>query len=65
MQKLILSTVLGLSLLGFGATRSVAYDHDSHGWYHNDHHRHNFIYHEHHHGYWDNRNGVRVFINVD
>ncbi len=65
MKKLFVSAVLGLSLVAFGATRSLAFDHDDRGWYDNDHHRHAFIEHGHHHGYWDNRNGARVFINID
>lgn len=64
MKKLIMSGLLILALVGFSAGRMQAYDHDAHGWYDNDHHHHPFIYHNHHRGYWDERNGVRVFINI-
>ncbi len=56
--------MLVLAFAGLGATRSLAYDHDDRGWYDNDHHRHPFVNYHHHRGYWDQRNGVRVFINI-
>jgi len=65
MKKLFVSTVLILSVAALGATRTFAFDHDDKGWYDSDHHRHAFIQHEHHRGFWDTRNGARVFINVD
>jgi len=47
-----------------GAGRLMAYDHDDKGWF-DDHHKHHpFVEHNHHRGYWDQRNGVKVFINI-
>jgi len=41
------------------------YYRDNYGyWDEHDHYRHYIEWH-HHHGYWDNKGGVRVFINVD
>ncbi len=57
---------LGLvaSFIAVSAGRSMAYDHDEKGWF-DDHHKHHpFIYHNHHRGYWDQRDGARVFINI-
>jgi hypothetical protein len=65
MKKLLTLTSLILALGALSATRVMAYDHDDRGWYDANHHRHPFILYHHHHGYWDQRNGVRLFINVD
>jgi hypothetical protein len=64
MKKLILSCSLVLAFADLSATRTLAYDHDDRGWYDNDHHRHPFVNYHNHRGYWDQRNGVRVFINI-
>ncbi len=64
MKKLSMSGLLVLALVGFSAGRTQAYDHDDRGWYDRDHHHHPFIYYHNHRGYWDQRNGVRVFINI-
>jgi len=42
-----------------------AWTHDDHGYWDANAGYHPFIVHEHHHGYWRERNGARVFINVD
>jgi hypothetical protein len=76
-QKLILvlATVLGFSI---GTALTVQadphpgvwdarhhYRRDNYGyWDEHDRYRHYILWHN-HHGYWDNRGGVRVFINVD
>ena len=67
MKKLIISGLLVLTLVGFGASRALAYNyyHDDKYWYDSHNHRHNLVLHDHHHGYWDSNNGVRVFINLD
>jgi len=64
MKKSLLVLGLMTLLTTVGATRSMAYDHDNRGWYDEHHHRHAFINHGGHRGYWDQRNGVRVFINI-
>jgi hypothetical protein len=65
MKKVLFLSVLASLLLSFGASRAMAYDHDSKGWYDSHHHRQPFITHNHHRGFWDQRNGARVFINID
>jgi hypothetical protein len=64
MKKLIMSGLLVLALTGFTAGRTFAYDHDDRGWYDNNHHHHPFVNYHNHRGYWDQRNGVRVFISI-
>jgi hypothetical protein len=41
-----------------------SYRHDQHGYWDGHHHYHNYDYYHHHRGYWDERNGVRIFINL-
>ncbi len=64
MKKTILFLGLIAAVLAVGSVRTLAYDHDSHGWWDAHHHHHPFIYHNHHRGYWDERGGTRIFINV-
>jgi hypothetical protein len=64
MKKTILILSLAALFTSVGAVRSLAYDHDSHGWYDDHHHRHAFIHHNGHRGYWDQRDGTKVFINI-
>jgi hypothetical protein len=68
MKKTTTHFALTLGLIALfavvGVSRTMAYDHDDKGWFDNNHHHHPFIYHNHHRGYWDQQNGVRVFINV-
>jgi hypothetical protein len=64
MKKTILFLGLTTLFVVVGGARSMAYDHDDKGWIDDHHQHHPFIYHHHHRGYWDNRSGARVFINV-
>jgi hypothetical protein len=64
MKTLFTTSLLILALTGLGATRTMAYDHDDRGWYDNDHHRHAFTHYHNHRGYWDQRDGARVFISL-
>jgi hypothetical protein len=74
-RTLLLATLTLLSLgAGTMATASAHdgqwdsrhhYRRDNYGYW-NEHDRYNhYITYRNHHGYWDNRSGVRVFINVD
>jgi len=75
--KAILALVTVLGLLVLAPTMAVADPHpgvwdarhhyyrDNYGyWNEHDHYTHYITWHN-HHGYWDNRGGTRVFINVD
>jgi hypothetical protein len=48
----------------FAALPAQAYDHDKTGYFDDHHQHHPYVYHHHHRGYWQENNGVRVFINV-
>jgi hypothetical protein len=57
--------ILAVLFVTVSAGRTLAYDHDSNGWYDEHHHHHGFIHHHGHRGYWDHDNsGARVFINI-
>ena len=45
-----------------GASQSWAHDRD--GFWDRHHHYHHYGYYHHHRGYWDDRNGVRLWINI-
>jgi hypothetical protein len=64
MKKIILLLSITALFTTVGTVRSMAYDHDSHGWYDSHHHRHPFIKHNGHRGYWDQQNGTKVFISI-
>jgi len=56
-----------VTLMLAAATPSLAdgpYRHDDHGYWDDHHHYHAFDYYQNHRGYWDERNGVRIFINL-
>jgi hypothetical protein len=61
-------SLLALSLLsGFGLLGAIpaqAHDDDRDGFRDGGGHYHRYGYHHHHRGYWDERNGTRLFINV-
>ena len=63
-SRYMLSLALVTLFIAMGASRTLAYDHDDKGWYDDHHVHHPFIYHDNHRGYWDQHNGVRVFINI-
>ena len=67
MKKLLFLSLLTTILVGFGASRSLAYSnyHDDKHWYDTHGKSHTFVSHNHHHGYWDMNNGAKVFINID
>ncbi len=73
--KCVLALAMSLGFYGLAATPAQAHDgqwdsrhhyyRDNYGyWNEHDHYAH-YTYWNNHHGYWDNRGGVRVFINVD
>ena len=64
MKKTILFLGLTALLTAFAGSRAQAYDHDKHGWYDEHHHRHDYIVYHHHRGFWDQRNGAWIFINI-
>ena len=57
-----------LALAAFGLTASAnAYPHQPHGhdgYTDGNHHYHPYVMHQGHRGYWDQRSGVQVWINV-
>jgi len=67
MKKLIVLAFVVLTLVSFGATRVSAYtySHDDKHWYDKNNKPHTFVKYHGHHGYWDNNNGAKVFINID
>jgi hypothetical protein len=40
------------------------FHHDDHGYWDGHHQYHHYAYYQNHRGYWDERNGVRIFINL-
>ncbi len=65
-QNLIKLGLLSLGLVAFlvaGAGQSWAHD-DQDGFWDGHHRYHHYEYYHNHHGYWDQRNGVRVWINI-
>ncbi len=55
------------TLMLAGTSSSFAdngYRHDSNGYWDNHHNYHNYEYYHNHRGYWDERNGVRIWINI-
>ncbi|HEY0257925.1 MAG TPA: hypothetical protein VGC39_10820 [Candidatus Methylacidiphilales bacterium] len=70
MKNILQRNKRGLLMLGLavffvlgGSSQSWAYDHHNGGW--DNHHRyHHYGYYHHHRGYWDQRNGLRVWINI-
>ena len=67
MKKSLILGFIVLTLASFGATRASAYTywHDDKHWYDSHNTRHSFVKYHGHHGYWDNNNGARIFINID
>lgn len=56
-----IATIIALA----GTGRAMAhYDHDDRGYWDGHHHHHNWVYYHHHRGYWEDRGGVRFFINL-
>ena len=56
---------VSLTLFLAGASSSFAdYRHDNSGYWDSHHRHHNYEYYHHHRGYWGQRNGVRIFINL-
>jgi len=47
-----------------GASQSWAHDHDHDGFWDRHHHYRHYEYYHHHRGYWDDRDGVRLWINI-
>lgn len=67
MKKLLLIPVMVAVMLAGGAFQASAdtvFVHDGRGYWDGHHHHHNYDYYHHQRGYWDQRNGVRVFINL-
>lgn len=67
MKKHTNMLVLALVTLfvALSAGYSMAYEHDSKGWFDEHHHHHAFIKHNGHRGYWDHdKHGAKVFITV-
>jgi hypothetical protein len=61
----LLRSILVSLFIAVSAGRTLAYDHDSNGWFDNNHHHHAFIQHGGHRGYWDqNQSGGRIFISI-
>ena len=62
-QKYFVSSILVALFIAVGAGRTMAYDHDSSGWFDGHHQHHAFSHHNGHQGYWDHdKNGARIFI---
>jgi opacity protein-like surface antigen len=63
-------TAVSITLLLAGASQSYAdpvhnfYGHDANGYYDEHHGYHHWNYYHNQRGYWGDRNGVRVFINL-
>jgi len=53
-----------LMLATAAPSRADGYRHDDHGYWDNHHSYHHYDYYQNHRGYWDERNGVRIFINI-
>jgi|HubBroStandDraft_1064217.scaffolds.fasta_scaffold596802_2 hypothetical protein len=64
------STYVRHALLLLGATLFLctgarqAWSDDRDGFWDNGHHWHHYEYYHHHRGYWDERSGIRIWINV-
>jgi hypothetical protein len=59
------ATVVVLTLAGASQTFADGpYRHDGNGYWDGNHHYHHYEYYQNHRGYWDERSGVRVFINL-
>ena len=58
--------VLFTAFLWAGAGQAGAYygNQNQNGYWDNHHQYHNYGYHNHHRGYWNQSNGVRLWINV-
>ena len=59
--------LLSLGLAAFlytGASQAWADDHGHDGFWDGHHHYHHYEYYHNHRGYWDERNGLRVWINI-
>ncbi len=55
------------TMLMMGARSSFGdwhHDNDRNGYWDHHHHYHSYENYHHHRGYWDQRNGVRVFISI-
>ena len=57
-------TVLGASQSYADHDRYNHYRYNDHGYWDNHHHYHTWEYRDHHRGYWDQRDGVRIWINI-
>jgi methyl coenzyme M reductase alpha subunit len=64
-QRNLLRSTLAVLFIAVGASRALAYDHDSNGWYDSNHHHHPYTHHDGHRGYWDqDQTGARIFISI-
>ena len=64
-QKYLVRSILVAVFIAVGAGRSMAYDHDSSGWFDEHHQHHAFIQNNGHRGYWDHdKSGAKVFISI-
>ena len=66
-QRFVAIAAACVTLSVASITQSFAdgpYRHDSNGYWDGHHHYHGYEFYHHHRGYWDNRAGVRVFINI-
>jgi hypothetical protein len=65
MKSIILRSMLAIIFIAVAAGRTLAYDHDSSGWFDSHHHHHAFTHHNGHRGYWDHdKGGAKIFITV-
>jgi len=64
-QKNLVLSILAVLFIAISAGRTLAYDHDTTGWFDEHHNHHPFIQHNGHQGYWDHdKSGVQIFINI-
>jgi hypothetical protein len=63
-SMLLAMVVLFSALLSAGAGQAWAYNGDQNGYYDRNGYNHHYGYYHHHHGYWNEQNGVRLWINV-
>jgi hypothetical protein len=64
LRKFVLAAVACAAITVVGTGNGLAWDHDH---YYSDHHyyHHEFVWFHHHRGYWEHRDGVTFFVNVD
>ena len=63
-KRTFLMLALGTLFVLGGSSQSWAHDHGRDGFWDHHHHWHSYGYYHHHRGYWDDRNGVRLWINL-